>query len=550
MSPVQAEVLALLPQLAEPYREDSTDASKAPPRDLLVKAKTGTGKTLAFLVPATEMRLKVLKDVGQQAVRDSGSRDARLAARAESAYARKNVGTLVISPTRELAIQIANEAMKSTSHHRHNVHLFVGGENKGRQLSLFNRGSRDIVVATPGRLRDLLENTPDIKDAFQNLNTLVFDEADTLLDMGFRADIEAIISDLPPPPVRQTFLFSATVSPAIRDIARQSLDKNHLFINCVKEDDSPVHAHIPQHYTILPSAAEQIPHTLRLIAQDQLQNPGTSKVILFCGTTKATALMADIMRDLRAALPNRRTNIMELHSKMTQNARRRTSDQFRHDNSGAVVLITSDVSARGVDYPNVTRVIQLGVPANGDQYIHRVGRTGRGQNMKGRGDLVLLPLEREFPQGQLDSVPIKSVTMSQVEEEILKLAEEYDANPNAFFKDVKKPWASQSPKRNAVLPEGRSFGPNVRERLENLPAVVDTAIDRLDKVEVEGAFMAMLGYVISTANELRLPKPTLLEGCKDWCRDAFRIEPPHVSDAFLQRMGWGSKEPPARHNRS
>lgn len=111
------------------------------------------------------------------------------------------------------------------------------------------------------------------------------DEADTLLELGFAQAINAIKEYLPPTPERQTFLFSATVSRQIQDIARSTLAKNHRFINCVHEDSSPVHAHVQQHVTVLSSATEQIPHIFRLLAHDQLSNPGFSKVIVFLPTT-------------------------------------------------------------------------------------------------------------------------------------------------------------------------------------------------------------------------------------------------------------------------
>ena len=100
----------------------------------------------------------------------------------------------------------------------------------------------------------------------------MLDEADTLLDMGFREEIEAITEMMPPTPKRQTFMFSATVSKAIQQVAREVLDPNHIFINCVTEE-SPVHAHVPQYHTVLPSPKDQLPHILRLIAHDQLINP-------------------------------------------------------------------------------------------------------------------------------------------------------------------------------------------------------------------------------------------------------------------------------------
>lgn len=165
MSPVQAAVLPLLPALAEPYDPESKN-----PRDLLVKAKTGTGKTLGFLIPLVEARMKALKLAGQKAVEDAGlATDRHLAARAIRMMARSEAGALIISPTRELATQIANEAIRLTSHHQgFEVRLFVGGANKGLQMRDWHRGRRDIVVATPGRLRDFLENESGFADCFKN----------------------------------------------------------------------------------------------------------------------------------------------------------------------------------------------------------------------------------------------------------------------------------------------------------------------------------------------------------------------------------------------
>lgn len=165
MSPVQSEVLPLLPQIAEPYSADPpADGSPRPPRDLLVKARTGTGKTLAFLVPAVEARLKAIDAYAKQAVKDAGlTSDKALEARAKRIFTREHVGTLIISPTRELATQIANEALRLTHHQPgFEVRLFVGGASKRMQMRDWMKGRRDIVVSTPGRLRDLLNSEPEV----------------------------------------------------------------------------------------------------------------------------------------------------------------------------------------------------------------------------------------------------------------------------------------------------------------------------------------------------------------------------------------------------
>jgi ATP-dependent RNA helicase MSS116 len=170
MSPVQAAVLPLLPELARPYDADT----QGPPRDLLIKAKTGTGKTLAFLVPAIEARIKAIDKAGVDALEQNGGRpDARVVENAKRAYARKTVGTVIISPTRELATQIAHEATKLTHWQKDfGVKLFAGGSSRGQQLRDFSHGRNDIVVSTPGRIRDFLENDPDVAEVLKT-TTLV-----------------------------------------------------------------------------------------------------------------------------------------------------------------------------------------------------------------------------------------------------------------------------------------------------------------------------------------------------------------------------------------
>ncbi|KAJ6511917.1 P-loop containing nucleoside triphosphate hydrolase protein [Mycena vitilis] len=520
MSPVQAEVLPLLPALAEPYDPANTNHV----RDLLVRAKTGTGKTLAFLVPAIEARVKAI-EAHVAANTDTGN-----IGLARQRFARRTVGTLVISPTRELATQIANEALRLTHNHTDfEVRLLTGGSSKRMQMRDWMKGRKDIVVATPGRLRDLLESEPDVKNAIAETHVLILDEADTLLDMGFREDIEDIKRFLPPVPQRQTLLFSATVSKAIQQIARSTLAPNHKYINCVTDDTSPVHAHVNQYHTILPSASAQLPHLMRLIAHDQLTHPGKSKVVVFLPTTKMTQLSATLVNALaHATLPaGKNTRVYEIHSKRTQDKRTQVSDAFRNARGGATVLITSDVSARGVDYPGVTRVIQVGIPGGREQYIHRVGRTGRA-GTAGRGDLVLLPWEIGFVTWQLTDVPLKSLAVNELTEQTKELATQHDQDPKAFFA------AAQSPVRENL------FQGSVSPLIEEIERNIGTLLGRLDAEAVRETFMSLLGYYIAKSPELRVQKPVIVQGCQDWTTGACGLAaPPFVSAAFLQKLGLG-----------
>lgn len=342
----------------------------------------------------------------------------------------------------------------------------------------------------------------------------MLDEADTLLDMGFREDIEGIMRMMPPTPERQTFMFSATVSKAIQQIARQVLDQNHIFINCVTED-SPVHAHVSQYHTVLPSARDQLPHILRLLAHDQLANPKFSKTVIFFPTTKMTQLFHTLLREASGAtLPaGRNTRFYELHSKRSQDQRTRASNAFRAGDTGASVLVTSDVSARGVDYPGVTRVIQVGIPPSADIYVHRVGRTGRA-GTEGRGDLVLLPWETGFVTWHMNNIPLKTITVDELTSQVEELATEIDKH-NADR--VKKPYLTT---------------------VKSLDEGVQELLTMVDDEAVRETLVSNLGYYLGKVGELRVQRNAIVDGLKKWTVEALGLsKPPHISEAYLARLG-------------
>ncbi|GHJ87287.1 hypothetical protein NliqN6_3689 [Naganishia liquefaciens] len=560
MSEVQERVLSLMPDLVgfeerPPHgmSKEEFDAQKSeeernlpPPakKDLLVKAKTGTGKTVAFLVPAIERRLHFLEEESKKAALEkfgdvSGGKEGLT----RRDLSKNTIGALVISPTRELATQIANEAIKCLTWHKlMEVRLLVGGENRRAQIGAFKRGRLDVVVATPGRLKDLMQDPqfgPEIQAAMSRTGTLILDEADTLLDMGFTEDLNYIVDHTPKD--RQTFLFSATVSPSIKKIARKYLDKDNLVIDCVPENESNVHEHIPQYATILPSAKEQLPHVLKLLAADQLTNPGKSKSIVFLPTTKLTQLYATFIRELSESLPaGDRTEVYEIHSKLEQRRRSRASDAFRQDNSGASVLVTSDVSARGVDYPGVTRVIQVGIPGTPEQYIHRVGRTGRGGSTGGQGDLVLLPWEAKFLRA-LAEVPIRQVSTEETTaqlEQMVKARDELIGNGDSVTTAAKK-----AVQRNDRFGTRRAFSDPSTElylpRYHKMDALIDELKAGLDAEAVEEVFVSMLGYYAAKADSLlHTPAMNIVQDLQTWAVEAGGLDsPPYVSTAFLQKLG-------------
>jgi ATP-dependent RNA helicase MSS116 len=356
--------------------------------------------------------------------------------------------------------------------------------------------------------------------------------------MGFREDIDAIVEFLPRTPERQTFLFSATVSRSIQQVARAILDRNHRYIAIDTEGSSPVHAHVPQYHTVLPSAKDQIPHLFRLIAHDQLTSPGSSKVIVFLPTTKMTQLFATIMRQLAdKILPaGRATRVFEIHSKRAQASRSNTSDAFRNDKSGASILITSDVSARGVDYPRVSRVIQVGIPAGTDQYVHRIGRTGRA-GTTGRGDLVLLPWEIGFVTWQLSEMPLKPLTLNELRAQTEDLAAQHDGDPQSFFEAAQKTSIPDGKRVNTIRTP--RFQQSVVKGLDEIDTHIQELLGTLDEEAVQETMASLLGYYIAKSPELRMhDKGAIVQGCKDWTVEALGLPvPPFVSEAFLQRLG-------------
>lgn len=588
MTPVQALVTALLPDLAHPY-DSSTPPNPDAPRDLLVRARTGTGKTLAFLIPAVEHRVRAVEKHAESTVRSSDLSSSILAGRVRNSFRKRFPGALVLSPTRELATQIAGVALKLTEHHKDfQVNLFVGGASKGRQLSQWKNGHRDIVVATPGRLRDVLENDSDVRESMKSCNFLILDEADTLLDMGFRDDIDAIVKFLAPPRTRQTFLFSATLSRRIRQIATTHLSPNHQFLDAAppvsgtdlsidqlkdnarvpwavdSDEELVTHAHVPQHYTPLPSPDAQIPALLRLIAHDQLIHASKSKIIVFCPTTHSTAFFSTVMREFAAdgTLPAKNTRVFEMHSKLTQAARQRASREFRespitsssqkHDwrlrkgrgSAGPTVLVTSDVSARGVDYPHVTRVIQLGIPSSEALYVHRVGRTGRGlsssplpesqEEPPHRSDMLLLPWEAGYFSRHLQQCHVKALPLETLESQVAAAA----TAPSCRYSKVAIYGTSSTdgnPSSEIKAPSDDN-ATSADKQPDSLSTRFRSLLPLLDAEAIRQTAASLLGHYLPLAGPLHVSGQKVLSGISDWSR-TFGVDMGKPSQAWLRRMG-------------
>ena len=298
--------------------------------DLMASAQTGTGKTAAFTLPALNLLATP---------HPSNSRGPRI---------------LVLVPTRELATQVNDAARKYGKFIRARTVSIVGGMPYPLQNKLLSQ-PLDILVATPGRLLDHMERG---RIDMSRLQMLILDEADRMLDMGFMPDVERICNALPAQ--RQTLLFSATLDGNIGRIAQQIL-RNPKTIQVAAQKEK--HANIEQRLHFV----DDMSHKNKLL-EHLLIAPEVNQVIVFTSTKRHADLLAE---DLYAA--GHKT--AALHGDMTQGARNRTLTKLRHGD--VKVLVATDVAARGIDVAGITHVINYDLPKFAEDYVHRIGRTGR-----------------------------------------------------------------------------------------------------------------------------------------------------------------------------
>ena len=301
--------------------------------DLMASAQTGTGKTAAFSLPALNLLATP---------HASKSRGPRI---------------LVLVPTRELAAQVNEAARKYGKFIRARTVSIVGGMPYPLQNKLLSQ-PLDILVATPGRLLDHMERG---RIDMSRLQMLILDEADRMLDMGFMPDVERICASLPAE--RQTLLFSATLDGNIGRIAHQIL-RNPKTIQIATQTEK--HENIEQRLHFV----DDMTHKNKLL-EHLLIAPEVNQVIVFTSTKRHADLLAE---DLYAA--GHKT--AALHGDMTQGARNRTLTKLRHGD--VKVLVATDVAARGIDVAGITHVINYDLPKFAEDYVHRIGRTGRAGN--------------------------------------------------------------------------------------------------------------------------------------------------------------------------
>ena len=344
-------------------------------RDVLGAAKTGSGKTLAFLVPILErlFRSRWTPEMG--------------------------CGAIVLSPTRELAVQTFEVLRRVGAGHGLSAGLLIGGkEVEGEKDSIHGM---NILVATPGRLLQHMDETTAF--VVDNIQILVLDEADRILDLGFKATLDAILDNLPRSNERQTMLFSATQTKAVKQLARLSMQADIEFLSVHEESSTATPKNLLQTAIVL-SLGRKI-DALWSFIKAHLQ----FKVIVFMSSCKQVQFVSEAFRRLRPGVP-----LKAIHGRIKQSKRMGIFDDFcrLHPHTGCVLFAT-DVAARGLDFPSVDWVVQVDIPEDVDTYIHRVGRTARFAK-GGKALTFLLPTERDGFLSLLEArkIPLKLIKMN------------------------------------------------------------------------------------------------------------------------------------------
>ena len=297
-------------------------------RDIIGIAQTGTGKTASFVLPMIDILAQ---------------------GRARARMPR----SLILEPTRELAAQVAENFVKYGVNHKLSMALLIGGVQMGDQVKALEKGV-DVLIATPGRLMDLFERG---KILLNGCELLVIDEADRMLDMGFIPDIEHICTKLPTS--RQTLLFSATMPPPIKKLADRFLS-NPKYIEVAR----PASANL----NIEAKLVNVVPAKKKDVLRDLIRSEDVHTAIIFCNR-KTT------VRELNKSLQQHGFRSGEIHGDIDQSTRQKMLEAFK---AGTInLLVASDVAARGLDIKGVSHVFNFDAPWHPDDYVHRIGRTGR-----------------------------------------------------------------------------------------------------------------------------------------------------------------------------
>ncbi len=333
-------------------------------RDLVGLAQTGTGKTASFTLPMIEILA-------------GGRAKARMPR------------SLILAPTRELAAQVSQNFDTYGKYHKLSMALLTGGTSMDEQIKKLERGV-DVLIATPGRLLDLFERG---RILLNDIKILVIDEADRMLDMGFIPDIDKIVSVLPF--TRQTLLFSATMPPEIKKLTEKYLSNPREV--SVAPPASP--AKTVEQFIVWTDKRQK-----REILDRIIQNENVKNAFIFCNRKRDIG-------DLTRFLQSRNYAAKEMHGDMAQSARTKTLEEFK---AGEVaLLVCSDVAARGIDVQGLSHVLNYDVPMSADDYVHRIGRTGRA-GQKGRAWMLATKDELKYVQA-IEKLIEKSIPVETID---------------------------------------------------------------------------------------------------------------------------------------
>lgn len=399
--------------------------------DILGAAKTGSGKTLAFLVPVLE-NLHRAQCIGADA----------------------GLGAMIISPTRELATQIWDVMCKiGRKGHLFAAGVVIGGRSFREEQSQLAR--MNIVICTPGRMLQHLSQTAALD--LDNLKMLVLDEADRIMDMGFKRDVDAILEYLPAQ--RQTLLFSATQTKRVSDLARLSLrDPEYISVHEAAASSTP--KNLEQSYVIT-----SLPDKLDTL-WSFLQSSKKSKILVFLSTAKQVRFVYESFRHMQPGIP-----LLHLHGRKKQSVRLDTMEKFSRAKHSC--LFATDVVARGLDFPAVDWIVQVDCPEDADTYIHRVGRTARYERA-GHAVLFLDPSEEAGMLSRLEQkrVPVERTNVRPKKQSSIK-----DQLQNMCFQDPQLKYLGQ-----------KAFSTYAR----SVHLQRDKEVFKLDHYDLEG-FAASLG---------------------------------------------------------
>ena len=352
--------------------------------DIIGSAKTGSGKSLAFLIPTVEYILNHPKNEGIQA--------------------------LVITPTRELALQLYDLAKILMNDNGTSCILVIGGGNRKKEAEKLSSNEARIIICTPGRLIDHMVNTK--KFDYNNIKILIIDEADKILKIGFEEELTEIIKLIPKN--RQTLLFSATITPKVEDLITLSV-KNYENIR-IKSSD-PTVSTLEQGYLKI-DADKKFLFLFTFFKKNK-----NSKILVFFATCKEVEFYSSLLNYVDVP-------VLSITGEYKQQKRSTTFMEFCSLEQG--ILLCTDVAQRGLDIPDVDWVIQYDPPHDPEEYLHRVGRTARGANKVGKALLMIMPNEINFIRMlqlykiKLDEFQFPEKKLAKVQEQLEKLVNKKD----------------------------------------------------------------------------------------------------------------------------